>query len=210
MEQQEQRVARRAYRFIFVGMALAAALPIAYFALAPRLAPPAEPGNLSSPTLAKLLNENIDKAVADQDPVKWPGLIPEAAANSRGFLREVAEVVVRCSMGPLEPNQKYNRVVYHVVRVDGFRYEPKGTLKGCGENSLIYRATFKDGRVAEAFTDGRERQYGVDQVRGMVTLRELGKALLALDMTHHPERYYRSHQNPSPPSPPRDVSKDWE
>lgn len=207
MAQSEQQSVKGYFVFMGVGMVLAVVLPITYLSLTPRLAPPAEPGNLPSPTLAKVLNESIDRAVADRDPAKWPGLIPEAAANSRVFLRELSEVVARCSMGRLEPNQKYNRMVYSLVRVDGFRYEPISTRKGCNEDSIIFRVTLKDGRIAEAFTDGRERQYAVEQVRSLVTVREFGEDLLSADTKYHPERYYRA---PPPPPPPRDVSKDWE
>jgi hypothetical protein len=206
MERSEQRSAKPYWVVLAVGVVLAAALPVTYLSLTPRLAPPAEPGDISSPTLAKVLNESIDTAVADLDPEKWPGLIPESAANSRVFLRELAEVVARCSKGPLEPNQKYNRMLFHLVGVDGFRYEPI-TSRGCGEDSLIFRATFKDGRIAEVFTDGRERRHSVEEVKGMVNIREFGKALISSDKQRHPERYY---PRAPPPPPPRDVSKDWE
>ncbi|WP_233597526.1 MULTISPECIES: hypothetical protein [Corallococcus] len=206
MAQSEQRSAKPYWVALSVGMVLAVALPITYLTLTPLLSPPAEPGDISSPTLAKVLNESIDTAVADLDPKTWPGLIPEAAANSQVFLREVAEVVARCSKGPLEPNQKYNRMLLHLVGVDGSRYEPI-TSRGCGEDSLIFRATFKDGRIAEVFTDGRERRYSVEEVKGLVNIREFGKRLISSDKTRHPERYYRA----APPQPPpRDVSKDWE
>ncbi|MCP3098664.1 hypothetical protein LZ198_07215 [Myxococcus sp. K15C18031901] len=174
------------------GMVLAAVIPLTYLALTPRLAPPAEPGDIPSPTLAKVLNESIDKAVVDQSPEKWPGLIPEAEANSRLFLRELAQVVARCSKGRLEPNQKYNRMTYFLVRADGTRPEPITSRRGCGEDSLIFRLTFKDGRITEAFTDGRERQYAVDHVRTLVHVREFGDHLISADKQLHPERYFRA------------------
>ena len=197
-------IVKRTYVSLAVGCALAVALPITWFSLTPWLAPPEEPGNLSSPTLARLLNESIDDALAQMNPTQAPGLIPEAAANSRVFLREVTEVVARCSKGRLEPNQKYNKLEYHLVRADGAHPKPIATRTGCGEKSLIFRATFKDGRVAEAFTDGRERQYPVAEVRGMV--REFGKNVTWSDWDAHRERYF-----PPPPEPsPRDVAKEWE
>ncbi|NOK06123.1 MULTISPECIES: hypothetical protein [Myxococcus] len=177
----------------------------AYFFLTPYLSPPAEPGNISSPTLAKLLNESIDAAIARMNPTHSPGLIPEAAANSRAFLKEVSEVVARCSKGRFEPNQKYNKLEYHLLRVDGVRYEPIYTGLRCHNETLIYRAVFKDGRVAEAFTDGSERQYPVGQVRGAVG--EFGKKVTWSDRDYHPARYYVP-----PPAQPtqKDIAKQWE
>ncbi|WP_244224426.1 hypothetical protein [Corallococcus sicarius] len=198
---------KRAYIAMAVGCVLAVALPITYLILTPWLEPPEEPGNLSSPTLARLLNESIDAALAEMNPMHAPGLIPEAAANSRVFLRELKEVVARCRMGRLEPNQKYNRLEYHLVRVDGVRLKPivSGVGMGCGTNPLIFRATFKDGRVAEAFTDGRERQYSVAEVSHRV--REFGKNVTWSDWGYHRERYFP----PEPPAPPpQDVAKEWE
>ncbi|WP_095984693.1 hypothetical protein [Cystobacter fuscus] len=85
--------------------------------------------------------------------------------------------------------------------MDGVRYEPIYTGRGCGEESLIFRATFKAGRVAEAFTDGRERKYPVDHVRGVV--HEFGKRVTWSDWTYHRERYFP----PPPAQPPRRTSR---
>ncbi|AKQ63996.1 hypothetical protein A176_000908 [Myxococcus hansupus] len=178
---------------------------VAYLFVGPRLWPPAEPGNIPSPTLARLLNESIEKAISQMNPNWSPGLIPEAAANTRTFLGEVSEVVARCSMGPREPGQKWNKLEYHLTRVDGVRYKPIYTGIRCGRSSLIYRAVFKDGQVAEAYTDGSERQRPVEDVRGIV--REFGKSVTWSDRDYHPQRYYP----PPPTSPSRaDIEKQWE
>ncbi|WP_228565184.1 hypothetical protein [Myxococcus sp. AB036A] len=178
---------------------------VAYIFLSPLLWPPAEPGNIPSPTLARLLNESIEDAISKMNPRNSPGLILEAAANTRTFLGEVSEVVARCSMGPHEPNQKYNRLQYHLTRVDGVRYKPIYTGIPCRRPPIIFRAVFKDGRVAEAFTDGSERQHSVDGVRGMV--REFGKGVTWSDRGYHPQRYFPP--RPAPPSQ-ADVEKQWE
>ncbi|MFP2907566.1 hypothetical protein ACLESD_21450 [Pyxidicoccus sp. 3LFB2] len=152
-----------------------------------------------------MLNESIDKAISEANPTWAPGFIPEAAANFRVFLGEVSEVVARCSKGRLEPNQRFNRMEYHLLRVDGVRYKPISSDIRCGKRSIIFRAVFKDGRVAEAYTDGRERQYSVEEVRGM--LGNFGKRVTWSDFDHHRERYFP----PPPPKPtPADVSKQWE
>lgn len=202
---QEQERAKRTNVALVVGFSLAVMLPGGYFILTPWLAPPEVPGNIPSPTLARLLNESIDRALADMNPRNAPGLIPEAAANSRVFLHEVAEVVARCSMGRLEPNQKYNKLEYHLVRVDGVRFKPIYTGTRCSEKTIIFRATFKDGRVDQAFTDGRERQSSVDDVRGRVA--EFGQKVTWSDWDHHRARYFPP---PPPPPTPRDVAKEWE
>lgn len=178
----------------------------AFFILIPFLSPPAEPGNIANPKLAELLNESIDAAISRMNPTDAPGLLPAAAANSRVFLTEVSEVVARCSKGRFEPNQKYNKLEYHLLRTDGVRYGPIYTGGGrCGKHTLIYRAVFKDGRVAEAFTDGSERQYPISQVRGAVA--EFGKHVTWSDWKYHEARYFA----PTPAGPTQaDIAKEWE
>ncbi|GHG65707.1 hypothetical protein [Comamonas sp. JC664] len=180
-------------------------IAVAFMFLSPVVSPPAEPGNIPSPTLARLLNESIEGAISQMNPNWSPGLIPEAAANTRTFLGEVSEVVARCSMGPHEPNQKWNKLEYHLTRVDGVRYKPIYTGIRCGRSSLIYRAVFKDGQVVEAYTDGSERQRSLEEVRGIV--RPFGKGVTWSDRDYHPERYFR----PKPTAPSRaELEKQWE
>ncbi|RYZ34240.1 MAG: hypothetical protein EOO71_39665 [Myxococcaceae bacterium] len=175
-----------------------------YFLLEPLLNPPEMPGDIPSPTLADLLNESVDHALKKMGPRDSPGMRPEAVANGRMFLGEVREVVVRCEKGSWSSRAKYNPLKYDLLFVDGRRLEGAATGSRCGAEPLILRATFQDGRVVQATTDGRERAWPVELARGRVA--EFGERVLSVDWHLHPDRYYP----PAPPEPTQeDIAKQW-
>ncbi|MCY1039799.1 hypothetical protein OV208_00605 [Corallococcus sp. bb12-1] len=175
-----------------------------FLLLRPILNPPEMPGDIPSPTLADLLNESVDAALKKMGPGDSPGLRPEAVANARTFLGEVREVVVRCQKGSWSSGDKYNPVKYDLLFMDGRKLEGAATGSRCSSEPLILRATFQDGRVVQATTDGRERAWPVDRARNHVA--EFGERVIRVDWDLHPARYFPARE----PEPTKeDIAKQW-
>lgn len=89
-----------------------------------------------------------------------------------------------------------------MTRVDGFRYPPITSGRRCSDNPLIFRAVFSGGRVAEVYTDGRERQLPVAQVK--VEVGSFGKSVVRADEMLRPARYFASEPTQA------DIADQWE
>ncbi|MFP2956366.1 hypothetical protein ACLEPN_00675 [Myxococcus sp. 1LA] len=196
---------------VFVVLALLTVLPIRFNPW-----PPEQPGDISSPGMVRLLNASLDremdsmrrppKASVEELEAGVPQLAPEAADNAQAFLGQIDQVVLLCRrMGVWGFRERSRRLEYEILLTNGKKLEvPEEPGSRCGSSPLLFRATFRDGRVEQVTTDGRERGMTVDRVREMFD--DFGDTVLNVDRYSHRERYWR---RPQPKKKP-DTASQWE
>lgn len=168
-----------------------------------QLYPPDMPGERSNPKLVATFNEQIDGLERGElDTTRFPGLIPEAAANARTWLGEVREVVTHCRYGA---SYKFNWFMYDLTLAGGqvFSDQTASTDRCSDEYQTAMRVTFDAGRVVDVKTDGSEleRPLGDAQVAVARTL----KALVSHDQSARPQRYFKP--APVQPTPAEEWAK---
>lgn len=162
------------------------------------------PGDRANAKLAGLLQAELDAEIQRMNPSWAPGLIAAAPEHARQWLREIDDVVARCRYGPRNRG-KGNVLEYDITLRNGERMTgvPSGQrcLYGIAP-PLVMRVRFANGRVAEALSDGREREGAVDAVS--VEVQQFASRVIRHDWERRPALYF-------PPSPSaEDVRRGWD
>ncbi|MBL0912548.1 MAG: hypothetical protein IBJ09_09250 [Bacteroidia bacterium] len=180
--------------FIFLGIGASLLLGAATFLFVGGgsfFSRPEKPGTLSNPRMAEMLNEALDQRIRSiGDSIMYPGYTREADDNARLFLKEVKEVVPRCTKGPND-NARFNKRVLDVTLNNGTVLEDQYTGESCYymiEKPNIYRVFFKDGRVVDVQSDGREKERPVENFR--VDANSFAEYLIKVDIGQHKDRYF--------------------
>jgi len=166
---------------------------------------PEKPGTLSNPRMAEMLNEALDEHIRTMgNSIMYPGYIREADDNARLFLKDVKEVVSRCTKGP-KGEPRFNKRVLDVTLNNGTVLEDQYTGESCYyivEKPNIYRVFFKDGRVVDVQSDGREKERPVENFR--VEANSFAEYLIKVDIRLHGERYFPREKSS------REIREEWE
>lgn len=160
---------------------------------------PEQPGALSNPQLAELLEASFERQLRELDPMWSPGLLPQAQDHARQWLGEIDEIVARCRGGPSNTS-KGNLLEYDVHLRNGEAL--RGLFSGTRclyqvSPPLVMRMRFAQGRVVEALTDGRELRLPMADVQP--ELDQLAQVVLRADWGRRRALYF-------PPAP--GVGKD--
>lgn len=150
------------------------------------------PSNVPNPKLASLINDALDAELGRMNPTWSPGLIPEAQAHAREWLREIDHVVTHCKCNPRN-DSKMNRLVYDITLRSGKEIKDVYTGSRCYQYAelrgpLVMKIAFKEGKVSEVFTDGSERKESVDFFKGDVSL--VAEKVIRADWQRRKELYF--------------------
>jgi hypothetical protein len=165
--------------------------------------PAEKPGSLSNPKLAELANIGLKEQVRLMNPVRAPGLIPQAAANANLWLTEIDEVVAHCKYGPRN-NSKSNLLVYEVTLNTGEVIKDVSSGQRCFyevAKPLVMRVRFKAGIVNEVLTDGRELTSPVAAARG--EMNQFAESVVRVDWRRNAQRYFTAKKSDS------EISDEW-
>ena len=164
-----------------------------------------QPGNQPNPRLATMLQDRFELEIAGMRAPQRPALIAQAPQNARLWLAEIDQVVAHCSHGPGN-RTKSNKLAYDITlrsgeRIDGV-YSGQRCRYDLAAKPLVMHVHFEAGRVAEVFTDGRERAAPPDATGNEAA--QFAQAVLRVDRLRHPARYHP----PAPTGP--DIAREWE
>ncbi|SIR54966.1 hypothetical protein [Pseudacidovorax sp. RU35E] len=165
---------------------------------------PETPGDQPNAVLAQVLQKALDDEIARLDPSWSPGLLPAAPALAREWLTQIDEVVARCRYGP-RSQSKHNLLEFDLRLHSGETIEALYTGQRCTYGiapPLIMRVRMRDGRVAEALTDGRERRRPVDAVAPEA--HAFATAVITADLRRRAARYF------VPSASPQDIQRQWD
>ena len=162
------------------------------------------PGNLPNPKLVEMINASLDEQIKRMEPAWSPGFLAQAAGNARLWLQEINEVVARCRHGPRN-NSKFNLLEYDILLRSGEVIKDVYTGQRCVYEislPLVMRVRFVGGRVAEALTDGRERNSPVASAKGEID--QLSKGVVRADWQRRHALYFLPGKTAS------EISKEWQ
>jgi hypothetical protein len=169
------------------------------------LSEPEKPGKLSNARLAALYQKAIDAEVALMNPTWAPGLLPGAPVAARKWLAAIMQVSIQCTKGP-DDFSKGNRLEYTVTLQSGeiISKVASGIVcqyqKGFGK-PLVALLLFKDGKVVDALTDGRELEAPISFAQRWIN--DAAERILRADQDRNRDAYY-------PPTPtPAQNKQEW-
>lgn len=148
------------------------------------------PGDVPNPKLAEMINISLDEEIRRMNPTWAPGLIPQAAASARLWLKEINEVVSHCKYGPRN-SSKFNLLEYDVALNSGDVVKDVFTGQRCIYDvslPLVMRVRFVEGKVIEVFTDGRERGAPVDAA--LSETNQFAESVIRVDWSRNRARYF--------------------
>jgi hypothetical protein len=151
---------------------------------------PEEPGTINNPSLAKLIDNGFQKEIQLMNSRKYPGLIPEGGKNAQLWLTEIREIITQCKGGPRN-TAKHNSLRYHIGLQNGEWIKDIHTGERCVysyKKPLIMRVMLVEGRVTEAFTDGRERTESVGEV--VAQMDSFAQKVIRVDYARNRNRYF--------------------
>jgi hypothetical protein len=165
---------------------------------------PEQPGDIPNPKLVELLNTSLNQQVNAMITFTMPGLLPQAADNTRVWLHQINEVVARCRYGPGN-HGKRNLLEYDITLRSGEVLRDVFTGRRClypERPPLVMRVRFESGQVREVLTDGRERKTSPDAAMGEIN--QFAESVAHADFDRHPALYFRAAKTPE------DIAREWE
>lgn len=167
--------------------------------------PREQPGDQPNPRLATMLQARFELELAGMRAPQLPALIAQAPHNAWLWLAEIDQVVAHCSHGPGNRTTS-NKLTYDITLRSGERIDDVYSGQRCrydiAAKPLVMRVRFQTGRVAEVFTDGRERAAPPDATGHEVA--QFAQAVLRVDRLRRPARYHP----PTPTGP--EIAREWE
>ena len=148
------------------------------------------PGNLPNPKLAEMINTSLDQEIRRMNPVWAPGLIPQASASARLWLKEISEVVAHCKYGPRN-SSKFNLLEYDISLKSGDVIKDVFTGQRCIYEvslPLVMRVRFAEGVAIQVLTDGRERASPVDAA--MSEINQFAETVIRVDWRRNRALYF--------------------
>lgn len=167
---------------------------------------PEKPGNRSNLKLASLIQDALSKEIASMNPTWAPGLKTSANLVASDWLNQIDEVTSRCRYGP-DDFSKSNKLEYDIKLKSGESI--KGIYSGmvCQYQTgfgkpLIMKVVFKDGKVINAFTDGRETNEPISYSQSWIN--NCAEKIIRADWKRRPDFYFKESKTKE------QIRKEWE
>ena len=127
-----------------------------------------ESGTIPNAKLVTLINTALEESIRSSSYPASPGMLPSAEAQSRVWLKEIASATLHCNCNPANEG-KENRRLIDITLANGAVLKNVYTGERCYYplgKPLIMKVVFREGKVAEVFTDGSEKKESVDYFKG--------------------------------------------